>query len=223
MFRICPSRLFVSIAALVSLLSGSGCADDQELFIIKNAVPLDENCGVDTATLLIQDTLDVSLDGPFGIGLLLENVQTNNAQSNTGLDDDGELKIEYAEVRLTPTEGNAPAGLDTSFEVPLATSSLGSGEEIGIFVQVPASVTASLASTVPADGTLTTLEMGVVIVADRTAQVANGKLGEVRSREFVFPFTVCNGCLTGCVPACGMATASNCVEDEGSDTSTTGP
>ncbi len=218
-------RVLVSLAALVSLLGSSGCADDQELFIITGAAPLDESCGVDVGTLMIQDTLDVSIDGGFGLGLVVENLQTVNKRSNTGLADDGELKLEYAEVRLTPSNGNAPVGLDTAFEVPIATTSLGSGDTLGIFVQVPSSVTEALRGSVAADGTLITLEMGVVIVADRTAQVANGHLGEVRSREFVFPYTVCNGCLVGCVANCGMATASSCIEDTGTDTTgtTTGP
>jgi hypothetical protein len=216
-----PSRYLLP-CALVSLLAGSGCADEQEMFAIVSAAPLGEGCTVDdSGGVLLQDTLDVAIDAPFGLGLILENFQTQNANSNTNLVDDGELKLEYAEVRLTPENG---AG--SSFEVPLPTNSLPSGERAAVFVQVPASVTAELRGSVPA-GSLQTLEMGVVIVADRTSQVANGKLGEVRSREFVFPFTLCNGCLSGCVSECGQATASACEFEETTDTdtgdTTTGP
>lgn len=199
------------IVAPLVLLSvfASGCADDQELLIVRSAVGFDEECLLDESVALANDTIDVSLVGPFALGLLVSNVQTQNAQSNTNIEDDGELRLKYAEVTLS-LEGSG--GIGSTFEVTLPNDSIPSGEDRGVVVTVPSSALDSIRGSVGGDE-LPIMEMSVVLVADRTSQVANGKLGEVRSREYIFPFTVCNGCLgaSGCVPSCGLPQLSTCV------------
>lgn len=202
------------IVAPLVLLSvfASGCADDQELLIVRNAIGFDEECQLDQSISLTNDTIDVSVEAPFGIGLLVSNVQTQNGSSNTNIEDDGELRLKYAEVTLS-LEGSG--GIGSTFEVTIPNDSIPSGEDRGIFVTVPSSAIDSIRGSVPA-GDLPIMEMSIVLVSDRTSQVANGHLGEVRSREFIFPFTVCNGCLgaSGCVLTCGLPQASTCVPPE---------
>lgn len=204
------ARLLVSLASL-SVLTLGGCAQEQELLIVRAAIGLDDECLLDDSVRLANDTIDVSIEAPFSLGLLVANVQTNNSRSNTGIEDDGEIRLDYAEVRLSLQGGN-PAGFEDAFEVSIPTDSVPSGEELGVLVTIPSTVAASLRSSVP-EGDLVTMEMSVVLVGERTSQAAGGKLGEVRAREYTFPFTLCNGCLT-CLRSCGLPQSSDCSEDE---------
>jgi hypothetical protein len=202
------SRLIVALASF-SPLASTGCAEEQELLVIRGAYDLDDECVFDDSARLAGDTIDVSSGASFSLGLLVANLQTQNANSNTNIEDDGEIRLDYAEVRLSLPGGTAPAGLDTDFEASIPTDSIPSGEELGILVRVPSSVTTSLqASVTPGD--LPTLEMSVVLVGSRTSSA--GKLGEVRSQEYTFPFILCNGCVT-CPTDCGLPQLSDCVED----------
>lgn len=217
-------RLPRVLAPLVLVSSlGSGCADDQELFVIRQAASLDDECVVDDTIPLAIEAIDVDVAAPFAIAFVLENLQQQNGQSNTNIADDGELKLETAEVRFTPSDG----GLELSYEITLASTSLPSGSTLGISIPFPSSVTQELAALAPADGSISIVEMGVVIIADRTSQVANGKLGQVRSREFVLPVQLCDGCVPDeCVLACGFANTGSCtsLESDTTDTTdTTGP
>lgn len=205
-----PRRLrIVAPLVLLSVLA-SGCADDQELLIIRHAIGLDEECLLDDSVALSSDTIDVAVAAPFGLGLVVSNVQTQNAGSNTNIEDDGELRLKYAEVTLS-LEGSG--GIGSTFEVTLPNDSIPSGEDRNVFVTVPSSALDSIRGTIDG-GALPIMEMSVVLVADRTSQVANGKLGEVRSREYIFPYTVCEGCLATCNLACGVPQASSCVPPE---------
>jgi hypothetical protein len=203
------ARLLVSLASL-SVLVGTGCVQDQELLVVRGAIGLDEECVLDDSVRLANDTLDVSIDAPFALGLLVANVQTGNGGSNTGIEDDGEIKLEYAEVRLSLSGGN-PAGFEGEFEVAIPTDSVPSGEELGMLITVPTSVAQSLRGSV-APGDLPILEMSVVLVGERTAQAGAGKLGEVRTREYSFPFTLCNGCVP-CPKDCGLPQSSDCTQE----------
>lgn len=206
------SRLLVSLASL-SALASIGCVEDQELLVIRGAYGLDDTCTLDDTVRLSSDTIDVSVNAPFALGLLVANLQTGNGGSNTGIEDDGEIKLQYAEVRLSLADGTTPAGLESGFEVLIPTDSIPSDSELGVVVTVPSTVTQSLQGSVTA-GALPILEMSVILVGNRTSPaVAGGKLGEVRSREYSFPFTLCNGCL-GCVTDCNLPQSSDCSEEQ---------
>lgn len=211
------SARLLSLAPLFILTLGS-CAQDQETLIVRGAISFDDECMLDDSVRLASDTLDVAIDAPFALGLLVANVSTQNSSSNTGIEDDGEIKLEYAEVRLSFSGGN-PAGFESEFEVTIPSDSIPSGEELGVMVTVPASVTQALRGSV-APGQLPTLEMSVTLVGQRTSPAGNGKLGEVRAREYTFPFTLCNGCVP-CVSACGLPQSSDCADEQPEET--TGP
>ncbi len=217
------SLRFLAPISLTAVLAAGGCVDDQELLIVNNAIAFDDECTLSpTATPLAGDQIDVSFDAPIGLGLVVENLQTKYENSNTGLDDDGEIKLERAEVTLSLGEGFGPVGGALSYEVPIPTDSVPSGEQSAVLITLPSSVTASLRGGVPV-GSVVILQMSVVIVGERTTQAASGKLGEVRTREYTFPFEVCNGCMP-CTPnqACGLVNLSACVEDEDATDTTTG-
>jgi hypothetical protein len=202
------SRVLASALLFTTLLLGS-CVEDQELFIISYAVGLDTDCTVGS-TRISTDTLDVSADAPIGLGLVLENLQTGNSGSNTGLSDDGEIKLEHAEVTLSLE------GFSAGYEVPLASDSLPSSSSLSVFVQLPSTVTSEIRGAV-APGSVQIMTMSVVVVGDRTGQAGKGSLGEVRTRQYDFPFQVCSGCV-GCITNCGLAQASTCDPDEEEET-----
>ena len=196
----------LSLASLFGLTATMGCVEDQELLIVKGTYDLNDVCVLDDSAPLSIDTIDVSIEAPFALGLLVANLQTNNKHSNTGIEDDGEVQLDHAEVSMT-FAGAAGGG----FELPIPTDSVPSGGELGVILNVPSSVVQAIAPSV-APGDLPLLEMTVVLVGHRTSPAGNGKLGEVRTREYTFPFQLCNGCVT-CQTNCGLPQISDCVDE----------
>ncbi|PRP90078.1 hypothetical protein ENSA5_68150 [Enhygromyxa salina] len=198
------SRL--ALAGLMALTAMSACVQEQDYLIVERAIWFDgrDNCvltGSEATPLAM--SVDVKFDTRIGLAFVLTNNQTTNVNSNTGIDD-SEIQIESAEVSLSFSGG----GVDgNAFEVSVPTNSIPGGSSETLLIQVPASVSASLRTTMSAlpAGSYETLEMEVVFKGRRTGQAGNTKIGSVESRPYTFPFEICYGCLEACQPAtnCG--------------------
>ncbi|WP_146158114.1 hypothetical protein [Enhygromyxa salina] len=192
----------------MALTGGVACVEDQDFVIVDRAIwfSAPDSCtltGSEDTPLAM--TVDVLYDTRIGMAFLVSNEQVQNNNSNTGIDD-SEIVMETAEVSLSFSGG----GVSTSaFEVTIPTNSIPGGTSQTFLIQVPADISASLRSTMqglPA-GSFETLEMEVVFKGRRTGQVGKSKLGEVKTRPYVYPFEICLGCLGICLPAndCGGA------------------
>lgn len=190
------------VAGVMALTVGTSCAQDQEFLLVENAVWFDPSdrtgCELtETSPIPILMTVDVGFDTRIGMGFVVTN-QAADISEQSGIDDN-EIKIETAEVTLSFTGGGvSPA----SFDVPVATNSIPSGETGVVVFSLPFTVTESLRSTMaglPA-GNVEVLELEVVFKGRRKGQIAGTKLGVVESRPFSFPFDVCLGCLSSCLP-----------------------
>ncbi|MFO7563705.1 MAG: hypothetical protein R6X02_13740 [Enhygromyxa sp.] len=206
-FTSSPRRVRKSlVAALVALVAGSACVQDQDFLIVERALWFGDR---DDCTLGgSQETplalaVDVSFDTRIGMGFLVTNNQSPNPGSNTGLDD-SEVIIESAEVNLAFSGGAVAGG---SFEVTLPSNSLGGGQSEAFLIQVPTEVSQSLRGGMT-PGQFETLEMEVVFKGRKYGQAGNSKLGEIQSRAYTFPFELCHGCLADC-SVCGVCPSTN--------------
>lgn len=189
------------VAGLVALAAGSACVQEQDYLIVERAVWFDgrEDCTLDESALSpLAMTVDVAFQTRIAMGFVITNEMTPNAGSNSGVDD-STIEVESVEVNLSYSGGAVEGG---SFELPVPNNSI-RGEESGVvLVQVPTEVTESLrASLTP--GQFETLEMEVVFVGRRSGASGGGKLGEVKTRAYTYPFDVCLGCLAN--NECGVS------------------
>jgi hypothetical protein len=198
------------LATLTTALAvGTACVADQDYVIVERAVWFADrdDCSLSDDTPVAM-TVDVSFSSPIGMGFLLSNNQTSNANSNTGIDD-SEVVMESADVTLS-FSGGAVAG--SSFTVTVPSTAILGGESEPFLIQVPASVTDSLRTTMeslPANS-IEVLEMEVVFRGRRSNQVGNSKLGSITTRPFVYPLDICYGCLSFCQTADQCTTAETC-------------
>lgn len=202
-----PSRylhagLMVCLAALVS---STACVDAQEFLLIENAVWLDDSCMGSSSEALEYLTADVAFASPLALGFAVTNHRVQNQGSGTNLGDDTEIVLDYAEVNLSFSGGAVGVA---SFEYQLPTNSVGGGSTTIVLIEFPTEVQGSLSATMgqlPA-GSTETLVVEVIIHARTTGSPgSNSRIGAVESRPFLFPMTICYGCLAVCQPAedCG--------------------
>jgi hypothetical protein len=211
--------LFAGLAGLVALAAGSACVQEQDYLVIDKAVWFEstDNCTLDAgADPIVTMTVDVMYASRIGLGLVVTNNQSPNANSNTGIDD-SQIEVESAEVNLSFSGGAITGG---SFEVTVPNNAIAGGDSLPFLVQVPSEVTDSIrAGMTP--GQIEILEMEVVFKGRRYGASSGGKLGEVTTRAFTFPIDVCVGCLESC-GICGFAQSGSMCEDDGG-TGETGP
>ena len=185
------------LAGLMTLTAGTACVQEQDFLIIKNAVWFDTSCVLSTSAnppLLVN--VDVKFDSDIAMGFVISNTQTQNQNSNTGIDDT-EIQLEGAEVTLSFSGG---AVSPSSFEVPIPTDSISGGGETAALIHLPSEISQSLRATMSAlpAGSVEHLEMEVIFTGHKAGQVGNTKIGLVESRPFTFPFEICYGCLENC-------------------------
>jgi hypothetical protein len=186
-----------ALLAFSTLPAATACVQNQDLVIVERAVWFGErdDCTLGDDSPLAM-TVDVLYPTRIGMGFLLTNNQVQYKGSNTGVDD-SEITIDTAEVNLSFSGGGISG--DT-FEVTVPGNSFAGGESEPYLIQIPASVTESLRTTMEGlpPGTIEVLEMEVVFKGRRTNQVGNTKLGSVKTPAYVYPFDICYGCLGSC-------------------------
>lgn len=195
---------------MVSAMALAGCAQEQESLIVSH-VPIWPGAGEcladpSEATHYTRGTLDLAFTTPYMMPLVLQNQVLSKVPmtSNSGVDD-GELQLIGADVTLRMPQSRAVLDRASAanenfvdFSVDLATSSLPSGGEQGVLVEVvsqPAS--AALAAAVRSElseDARPTLLVDVVFRARRTGNKV-GKVGEIEARVFTFPIQLCFNCL----------------------------
>jgi hypothetical protein len=184
--------LFVGLLALAC---ASACVQEQDYVIVERAVwfPDREDCTMDASGASpLAMAVDVSFPTRIGMGFVITNEQPPSV-TNNGIDN-STIEIETAEVTLSYSGG---AVASASFEQTMPNNSI-RGEDSQVFlVQVPTEVTDSLRASL-SPGQFETLEMAVVFVGRRTGASGGKKLGEIRTREYTYPFDICSGCLINC-------------------------
>lgn len=210
------NRRLALFAGLVALLSGSACVQEQDYLIIEKAVWMDSDCALDAssdpAALM---TVDVGLQTRIGMGFVVTNNQSPNANSNSGIDD-SQIEVESAEVNLT-FSGGAITG--ASYELTVPNNALAGGDSVPFLVTVPTETVDSMRAAM-SPGQFETLEMEVVFKGRKYGASGGGKLGEVTTRAFTFPFDICLGCLN--CTFCGFAQPGDGCPSEDADTGETG-
>ena len=207
-FRLVSKSL---LAGTVLLMSSASCVQDQEFLIVDRAIFFDgTECTITgSEPSPVGFTVDVAYEGQIAMGFVLQNLTSPNtlpADGGSGtLIDDSEIIIEEADVILSFSGGNLA---ESAFTIPLPSDSIKGGQERVQIVAIPSSVAASLRASLQGAeaGTVETLEMEVTFKGRKSGQVgAAGKLGAVNARAYTYPFQVCFGCQTVCLPAtsCG--------------------
>lgn len=210
------SRMWMglSLAAMMS----AGCAQEQESLIVLH-VPFEDagECTIDGSndTIRSEGLLDVQFGTSYSMPVILLNqLQGQTAMMTNNQIDNGELQLIDADVTLsipqTPelidavVDANDDSFVD--FTVDLSSVSLASGGRTPVSVEVISQPT----SVALADEMRRTNPTGsprllatTVFHARRTGNRV-GKVGEIESRAFVFPITLCLGCLYTCSGCAGM-------------------
>jgi hypothetical protein len=209
-----------AVASLLLLAAAGGCVQEQDYLNIEKAVWFQsvDDCLLDaSADPPAAMTADVALGDRIGLGFVVTNNQTPNANSNSGIDD-SEVEIESVEVNLSFSGGAISGG---SFEAKVPNNTLAGGDSAPFLVQVPTEVVDSMRASMTA-GQYETLDMEVVFVGRKYGTSYGGKLGEVSTRAFTYPIEICYGCLP--CGGCGFPQyIEECPEPDAGDTGTTGP
>jgi hypothetical protein len=204
------SRLLATLLAACTALT-AGCADNQETLLLE-LVPLwpgPEQCeiGATAEEGMPFGRLDVAFDTPYLMpGILLNNSATQATNDNNTGVVSNEIEIKDADVTIdSPQAPELLADLEgslLSFTVPLATTSLKPGDEVGIAVEVlPLSTVQALRTklrTLP-KGAKLTVRAKVAVNGSRSGNDV-GKIGKIKARDFLFPIQLCDGehCLAYC-------------------------
>lgn len=192
------------LGSIIALTASSACIEDQDFLIVEKAIWFTDR---DSCTLTgseptpLNMTVDVAFDTRIGMGFWVTNNQTPNPGSNSGIDD-SEITVESVDVELSYS-GGAIEG--ASFELTLPNNSVLGGNSTPVFVTAPTEVTDSIRATM-SPGEFETLEMAVTFKGRKYGRSGNNKLGEVKTRTYVFPFDICMGCL----PSCGTEECMPC-------------
>jgi hypothetical protein len=213
----CMQR-FAAAATLAVVPVLGGCADEQEMLVILNAVAWSGpgECAIAGATgqVLNNGALDSSFGTGFVAPLLLSNEQPTNRTTNSGVDS-SEVHLRDYDVSLSipqaPEMADALSAQDAAFvefSAPLQSISLAGGARQGVIVEVltPPAVQAldRELNTRFEPGSQITVVAEIVIHAERTGNSV-GNLGVISSRTFTYPIRVCSGCLIDCSPCEGGA------------------
>lgn len=201
--RLARAGLF---AGLMTLTASTACVGEQEFVVVERAIFFDgDSCLLtDSSPSQAMMTIDVGyFGGSIAMGFVVTNNQVPDSGSASGVDD-SEVVLDTAEVTLSFSGGGLAV---SSFEVPIPSTSIGSGDTVIHLVEVPSGVADSVRTTMAGlgEGSYEYLDMEVIFKGRRMGQVGKGKLGAVETRPFTFPFEICYGCLALCLPAtdCG--------------------
>ena len=180
-----------SVALLVlAALSVTACVDDDRMFYISEALAPDSSCSVSSGgTSLWGGILDVSIGG---YGYYLNPVVVNQMLSTTG---DGQPERNVIHMRGFKVDAPSPIA---DFEIPAAGAIKPNGEAVFAAVEVlrPGDV-ALLAGSVSGTNQ-PVLEVKLRAFGDRSGD-------DMESAEFIYPITLCNGCLVTMLTACPTA------------------
>jgi hypothetical protein len=192
-----------SSSILLALALLGGCVQEQDYVIVEKAVWFTdrEACTLDDTTdTPLAMTVDVSYPTRIAMGFVVTNDQVQNKADNSGINNT-KVEIETAEVTLSYSGG---AVASDSFELTMPNNTIAGGDSQVFLVQAPTEVTESLRASLSPDQ-FETLEMSVVFVGRRTGASGGKALGEIRTREYTYPFDICLGCLNDCMVAeCGV-------------------
>jgi len=186
------------VVVLVLAAVCSGCVDDDKMFFIRqNQVPGD-GCMVDTGTDIFRSrgTLDLAVKGyDYWLHPLVEN----HMLSTQGADNQPERNLLH--MRRFTVDVDVPGLGTTSLEVPVSGTINPGG--IAAYGGIPVIPIAIQGPITPKPGQQVIVDARVRAVADRSGD-------EMQSAEFIFPITLCNGCLMVGDPndACSTANPS---------------
>jgi len=181
-----------SVALLVlAALSVTACVDDDRMFYIKQNQAPDSSCTVSTGggSSLWGGILDVSI---AGYGYYFNPLVVNQMLSTTG-DNQPERNV----IHMRGFKVDAPSPI-ADFEIPAAGAIEPNGEAVFAAVEVlrPGDV-ALLAGSVSGTNQ-PVLEVKIRAFGDRSGD-------EMETSEFIYPITLCNGCLVTMLTACPTA------------------
>jgi hypothetical protein len=190
----------VALAGLALLVVGTSCVQNQDHLIVERAVWFSDSnsCSLTgSEPNPVSITADVAYTGPIGMGFVVTNNQSPNANSNTGIDD-SEIQILSADVTLTFSGGDVGGG---SYEWPVPTNSIAGGSSEVFVIEIPSDVVESLRGAMSGNtGAREILEIEVIFHGRKANQVGNTKIGEIETRPYTYPLEICYDCLTTCLP-----------------------
>lgn len=181
---------------LASMALLAGCAPGDPGLVIQNVVAPNEQCMYDVGNAMTSHgTYDLAGGGGYFATLRLGNQLIdlgNNGTTGTPRANPNVIMVQEFEVEITDTASSTLelGGLPNPYTVPagggVVPSSDGNsaGEALGTVTLIP-----------PVYGD--SLGEGEIVVRMRAVGTTVGG-AEVVSSEFVFPITVCNGCLFDC-------------------------
>lgn len=180
-----------SVALLVlATLGVTACVDDDRMFYISQALAPDSSCSVSTGgTSLWGGILDVSVSG---YGYYLNPVVVNQMLSTTG---DGQPERNVIHMRGFKIDAPSPIA---DFEIPASGAIKPNGEAVFAAVEVLRPADAAMMASQVSGNNQPVVEVKIRAFGDRSGD-------EMETAEFIYPITLCNGCLVNMLSACPTA------------------